>query len=471
MFNKLFPYLLFVSDWILGAGACLVSLSIFPGVTGSDADMTVLVTGAFTVNAAFLSFRLYNRAMLRDTLRQFLNIAKGAALSLLLFITVSFFFGSEIITGHPFIAGYFAIIGFIGISFWRIVVMRTLYIRYDRKNVARKNLLIVSADYVGQLMAAKIGLNGMININVVGFLDNTIQRGVNVFKDKKVLGRVEEAASVIDNYSVDEVLYCFGNGSYPFFQQILDTCNKANIKMRIASPFFDVASPRFNDDGRADITVTYDFYPDHSIIFGVTKRIIDVVFSLVGGILLIPVFAVIAVAIKIDSPGPVLYIHTRLGKDGKPFRFYKFRSMIVDSDKDERRRESMEKFINGNYDGDNGSTKIVDESKVTRVGKILRRFSVDELPQLYNVLKGDMSLVGPRPCLPYEWEEYDEWHKKRLSVIPGCTGLWQVAGRSKVGFNDMVILDLYYIQNSSIHLDLKLILQTFPVMLLGKGGE
>ncbi len=117
-----------------------------------------------------------------------------------------------------------------------------------------------------------------------------------------------------------------------------------------------------------------------------------------------------------------------------------------------------------------GTTKIVNKANVTSVGKWLRRTSLDELPQFFNVLKGDMSLVGPRPCLPYEWENYEEWHKKRLSVAPGCTGVWQVSGRSEVGFRDMVILDLYYIQNASLHMDLKLILKTIPVMLFGKGG-
>jgi lipopolysaccharide/colanic/teichoic acid biosynthesis glycosyltransferase len=118
-----------------------------------------------------------------------------------------------------------------------------------------------------------------------------------------------------------------------------------------------------------------------------------------------------------------------------------------------------------------GSTKIVNESRVTSVGRFLRKTSLDELPQLFNVLKGDMSLVGPRPCLPYEWDHYEEWHKRRLSVIPGCTGVWQVSGRSAVGFDDMVILDLYYIQNTSLFLDLQLIFKTIPVMVFGRGGK
>jgi undecaprenyl-phosphate galactose phosphotransferase len=200
------------------------------------------------------------------------------------------------------------------------------------------------------------------------------------------------------------------------------------------------------------------------------KRAFDLILTTLGVILLAPVYAAVALAVRLDSAGPILYAQTRIGKDGKPFEFYKFRSMYVGSDSDANRKSAVAKFIRGRNDG-NGSMKIVDERKVTRVGKFIRKTSLDELPQLFNVLKGEMSLVGPRPCLPYEWEHYENWHRKRLSVIPGCTGVWQVNGRSEVGFEDMVILDLYYINNASILMDVKLILKTIPVMLFGKGGK
>ncbi len=145
--------------------------------------------------------------------------------------------------------------------------------------------------------------------------------------------------------------------------------------------------------------------------------------------------------------------------------------MKLGSDNDPQRVRLCEDFIK-NTSGESGeSTKIVDENRVTRMGRFLRKSSLDELPQLFNVIRGDMSLVGPRPCLPYEWDHYAEWQKKRLSVTPGCTGLWQVMARSKVGFRDMVILDIFYANNISFHLDAWLILKTFPVMLFGNGGK
>jgi len=180
---------------------------------------------------------------------------------------------------------------------------------------------------------------------------------------------------------------------------------------------------------------------------------------------------VIGLIIKLSSPGPVFHKDTRVGKNGKRFTFYKFRSMYIGSESDKSRVNKMLDFMKGGKGTSPASTKVVIDSHVTPFGRLLRKTSIDELPQLFNVLKGDMSLVGPRPCLPYEYDAYEDWHKRRLSVLPGCTGLWQVSSRSECGFDDMVLLDLYYIDNQSPWLDLQLILKTIPVMILGRGAE
>jgi len=176
--------------------------------------------------------------------------------------------------------------------------------------------------------------------------------------------------------------------------------------------------------------------------------------------------AIIAAMIKLTSSGKVLYKQTRIGKDCEPFVFYKFRTMLDGAD-DTIHKDFASQFIGGSP---KGLKKMTDDPRVTGVGRFLRRTSLDELPQLFNVLTGEMSLVGPRPCMPYELEKYEEWHRRRLSIKPGCTGLWQVAGRSAVDFNDMVILDLFYIDNMSPLFDLRIIFKTLPVMLLAKGG-
>ena len=206
------------------------------------------------------------------------------------------------------------------------------------------------------------------------------------------------------------------------------------------------------------------------------KRAIDIAGSLAALLVLSPVFAVIAAAVKLTSRGPVLFRQTRVGQHGVPFQFLKFRSMRTDCDP-QVHREFINEFIRG---GSNASSadesrprvyKITEDRRVTRVGKFLRRTSLDELPQFWNVLRGEMSLVGPRPPIPYELESYRTWHRRRiLEVKPGITGLWQVYGRSRTTFDEMVRLDLRYARTWSVLLDLKILLQTPRAMFTGEGA-
>jgi exopolysaccharide biosynthesis polyprenyl glycosylphosphotransferase len=208
---------------------------------------------------------------------------------------------------------------------------------------------------------------------------------------------------------------------------------------------------------------------------GVTKRAVDLVGALVGILVLLPLLAIIALLVKRSSPGPVLFVQERLGRNGRPFRFYKFRSMRHDSD-DAIHRQFAAMFINGDEDGcraKNGGKpgfKLEEDPRITGIGRWLRRTSLDELPQLFNILKGEMTIVGPRPPIAYEIENYQPWHLERLKVTPGLTGLWQVMGRSQVSFDEMVHLDLHYINHWSLWLDLRIILRTLPVVIRGTGG-
>jgi lipopolysaccharide/colanic/teichoic acid biosynthesis glycosyltransferase len=185
--------------------------------------------------------------------------------------------------------------------------------------------------------------------------------------------------------------------------------------------------------------------------------------------------AAVAIVIKLTSAGPVLYQQKRIGRHGKEFTLYKFRSMVANND-DQAHRKYMEAMIRGNQPaafeaGGQKVYKLVNDPRVTSIGRLLRATSLDEFPQLLNVIKGDMSLVGPRPCLPYEWDLYEDWQRNRLDVLPGITGLWQVSGRSRVPFEEMVLLDLHYIANWSLSLDLALLLRTVPVVFCGSGGH
>ena len=193
------------------------------------------------------------------------------------------------------------------------------------------------------------------------------------------------------------------------------------------------------------------------------KRAIDVFVSATSLLFLSPLLAVTAAVIKIDSSGPVLYRWRVIGRGGIPFTGYKFRTMVENA-------EQMEKNLRaeGQNEMDGIYFKIGNDPRVTRVGKFLRKYSLDELPTLYSVLKGDMSLVGPRPARVHEFEQFECWHKARLAVKPGLTGLWQVSGKNKITkFDDIVRMDLQYIENWSLRLDLEIIFRTIPVVLLG----
>ncbi|OGP74744.1 MAG: polyprenyl glycosylphosphotransferase [Deltaproteobacteria bacterium RBG_16_50_11] len=226
-----------------------------------------------------------------------------------------------------------------------------------------------------------------------------------------------------------------------------------------------------------------DFFPlsldepeeTHAIQFAL-KRVIDVAGSVVGIFLSSPLILLTAFTIKITSPGPVLFKQIRLGKRGARFSFYKFRSMVVGGD-DQIHRDYVTNLIKGNLDKVNQGNeqkpfyKIKCDPRVTPVGRIIRKLSIDEIPQFFNVIKGEMSLVGPRPPLPYEIEEYDSWHLRRiLEVKPGITGLWQVDGRSQTSFDDMVRLDLRYVQNWSLWLDLKILIKTLGAVVRSNGA-
>lgn len=194
-------------------------------------------------------------------------------------------------------------------------------------------------------------------------------------------------------------------------------------------------------------------------LYLLTKRLMDILGALCGVILLSPVFIIVTILIKLEDPkGPVFFKQIRVGKDGKEFGMYKFRSMVADAE------ERLKDLLQHN-EVSGAMFKMKDDPRVTRIGKFIRKTSIDELPQLLNVIKGEMSLVGPRPPLPREVKEYTSYDKQRLLVTPGCTGLWQVTERNSVGFAEMVELDLEYIRNRNVFYDIKIILKTVKVLL------
>jgi exopolysaccharide biosynthesis polyprenyl glycosylphosphotransferase len=332
-------------------------------------------------------------------------------------------------------------------------------------------VLIIGAGKSGRLLAEKLIFENFYGIKIAGFLDDNIDKEDIVFKNIKCVGKISEIAEAVKKYKADEIIIAIDNIGYENLMKIIDRCTSLEKSVKLTSELFNIVPEKIKTDTYSGIPVV-DLSPKvNKNVNYFYKRIFDYGAAFTGLIILSPVFLVISLLVKFTSKGEIFFTQIRIGKDGKPFKFYKFRSMLVDNNEAKSREVIMKDFIKNNKTQLEGSSKIINENNITSIGKILRKTSLDELPQLFNVLKGDMSLVGPRPCLPYEYETFDDWHKRRHSVLPGCTGVWQVSGRSSVSFKDSVVLDLYYINNMTPWLDLQLIFKTFPVMIFGRGAK
>ncbi len=476
----LYKYVFAIMDWGTMVAAFFLTAELFSkwNVVFSFSGIHILsalvwsaLAGVVTMSV-FHYFNLYKLNVIVTVANQTLRLLIAAILTVIIGALVGIFTGFSVVHERLFILGFGGFAFFVALIV-RVGLLRNVYMLLARYKILRRNALIVGAGETAKKLAVTLFLNKHIGIDVSGFVDDDLEVGTPVFRGSKVLGRISEIEQAAEKANAREVVICIDNMDHPRFVELVDACAHTNLMVKICSPLYEVIPSRMFIEHYGDMPVVSVSQRAPSLINETYKRVFDVVLATIATAFLLPAFVIIALLIKLGSPGPVLYRQIRIGRNGRPFTFYKFRSMSMGSDTDENRKRLIAEMIRSGSAvelAEKGTTKIVNKANVTSVGRWLRRTSLDELPQFFNVLKGDMSLVGPRPCLPYEWENYEEWHKKRLSVAPGCTGVWQVSGRSEVGFRDMVILDLYYIQNASLHMDLKLILKTIPVMMFGKGG-
>jgi exopolysaccharide biosynthesis polyprenyl glycosylphosphotransferase len=273
-----------------------------------------------------------------------------------------------------------------------------------------------------------------------------------------------EARAVLEAGGIDDMIFIVDRQRLESCEDVFLLCEEQGVTVRVVLKLFphSIARIGFHElDGYP--LLTFSTTPSNEFLLFV-RRVLDVLLSM---ILLVPAsvaIGVAAIAIKLSSPGPVFFCQTRCGLHGRPFTMYKLRSMINDA---EQRRVELESI----NEMDGPVFKSSRDPRVTNVGRVLRRFSIDEFPQLFNVVRGEMSLVGPRPPLPAEVERYERWQRRRLSMKPGITCLWQISGRNQIGFEEWMRLDLNYIDNWSLLLDLKILLKTVPVVLLGRGAR
>lgn len=325
-----------------------------------------------------------------------------------------------------------------------------------------EQLVVVGGGMHGKMIMQQVVTQPNMGYRLVGFLDDDhFARGAH-FGRIKVLGPVENLAQVVQAHGVERVVIALPAAEHRSIADIIDQCKQQRVGFSVVPDLFEIQLNTVDLDSIGGIPmigfkeggiVGWDFF---------LKRLLDTVVSAAVLVLGSPIFLLIALAIRLESSGPVFYPADRVGQNEKPFRMYKFRSMREDA-------EQLRDSLADQNQADGPLFKMADDPRRTRVGAWLRKLSLDELPQFWNILRGDMSLVGPRAPLAEEVEQYEEWQMKRLTVKPGLTGLWQVNGRSNVPFEEMVMMDVYYIDSWSFGLDINLIIRTIPAVI-GRDG-
>ncbi len=332
-----------------------------------------------------------------------------------------------------------------------------------RYGVGARRVLLVGAGDVGRMVMRTVTARPDFGYQLIGFLDDNPAKGTTDIGPYRALGPVENLNQVLDTTVADTVIICLPWQSHRMIQRLLRTCEQKGIRAQIVPDLFQLTKNQMVVEDLNGIPL---FSTRDISIRGWNywvKRVSDVVFGALVGLVTLPLLLLIAAAIKLDSAGPVLFSQTRIGRNGVPFRCYKFRSMVDGA-------ENMQPQMVDLNEASGPLFKVRQDPRRTRVGRVIRRFSLDELPQLINVMRGEMSLVGPRPNLPAEVAQYQDWHEKRLSVSPGITGLWQVSGRADLTFDEMVLLDIYYVENWSLAMDVGIVLRSLPAVLRARGA-
>ena len=416
--------------------------------------LTVLLITAYAMEG------LYGEQRGRRFWDDFYGIFNGTTTGLGITIIIVFFWRPLFYSRLIF--AYTAVLVLVLLSLERII-LRAVLARLRKRGVGVARTLIVGAGELGRMVIRNVVANPDLGYQVVGFVDDNPEKATDI-GPIRALGNVDKLPTLLEEEEIDEVIITLPWHSYRRIMRVMTQCERAGVRARVVPDLFQLRLGRVEVDslnGIPLIGLKEMRLSRHQLII---KRGMDVVLSALALIVLAPFLGLIALAIKLDSPnGPVLFRQVRVGKNGQLFHLYKFRSMIPEA-------ELIKKHLKDLNEADGPLFKIRNDPRLTRVGRILRRFSLDELPQLVNVLRGEMSLVGPRPALPEEVAHYEPWHHKRLTVTPGITGLWQISGRSDLSFDEMMLLDVYYVENWSLLLDVRILILTIPKVIMGEGA-
>ncbi|MBW2119542.1 MAG: sugar transferase [Deltaproteobacteria bacterium] len=388
-------------------------------------------------------------------------VTRGIVISIAILLTLLFLFKIQYVSRA-------IIVLFAGLNFVVLIGARIALIWYFRRAIQKgenflKVLIIGTGDRAAGLSEA-LRQRSEWGIDIVGHLDPDPGRVGWDVCDSPVLGTVEDITSILKDHVIDEVILAIPRSIIKDVEDIAYACEEEGVKLRFMADVFDlqVARIRLVELGRIPLLTLEPVAQDEVKLL--VKRVLDLILTLLAMPVLLPVMGVIAIAIKFDSPGSVLFVQERVGLKKRLFPMFKFRSMVQDAEEKMRELEELN-------EAEGPIFKIVDDPRMTRVGKFIRKTSLDEFPQFFNVLRGEMSLVGPRPMSIRDVDLFDKGiQRKRFSVKPGLTCLWQISGRSDLPFTKWLELDLTYIENWSLGLDFKILFKTIPAVLKGGGA-
>jgi exopolysaccharide biosynthesis polyprenyl glycosylphosphotransferase len=412
--------------------------------------------------ALFAVMGLYTENNLLGGTREYALVFNACTLGTMLAIAATFFSQRIILSRGWLLLAWLC--GLVCVSVARFSLRRVIY-WLRRRGRFLAPAVIVGAGGEGVALARQLQTWDTSGLRLVGFIDDSQPPGTPVLNGLTVLGGVANVPHLVEKHGIREVIVASSSVPRESLLELVGIYALSDhMRIRLSSGLFEILTTGVSIKEVGYVPLICLNKVRLQGIEIAMKTALDYAITLPGLLLLSPVLAAIAVAIKLDSPGPVLYRRRVVGKGGRPFDGLKFRSMRADGDAILAAQPELEEELAHNH-------KLEHDPRITRVGAFLRRWSLDELPQLWNVLRRQMSLVGPRMIAPEELEKYGKWDMNLLTVWPGLTGLWQISGRSDVTYDERVQLDMYYIRNYTIWLDLQILIETVPAVIKGRGAR
>jgi exopolysaccharide biosynthesis polyprenyl glycosylphosphotransferase len=410
----------------------------------------------------FAVIGLYRRDNLLGGAREYDLVVRGTVFGLLPLVFLSFLVPSFVIARGWLVIGWTLALVFVGVGRF---FMRRLAYAARRRGYFLTQAVIVGANQEGRWLAEQFLNSSTSGFQLIGFVDEKVPAGTLLFHNLPSLGSSEHLDRIIKKYDIREIV--LATSAYSSRDNMLEIfkryANSGEVNLRLSSGLYEIITTGLQVQEFGYVPLVNVSKVRLTGIDQVFKMALDYCLTIPGLLLISPLMLALALLVRFDSPGPILHRRRVMGLNGIQFDAFKFRTMYINGDEILNRHAELKAELQRNH-------KLKDDPRITRIGRFLRKYSLDELPQLFNVLRAEMSLVGPRMISPAELAQYNQWGINLLTVRPGLTGLWQVSGRSDVGYDERVRLDMYYIRNWSIWADLQILFQTLPAVLKGRGA-